>query len=117
MVWIRQPVIDLLASFDLSSVLIDGCAFGMNHKGESIKKHWKIVTDQKQLAENLAPWKCPGDHKHKEISGALMPKTVHSNNLMCWVILNSLFPFMMSSHIPAMACSPTSSSSFPPKRD
>ena len=67
--WAEEEVMCFISSYDPSSVLIDGCAFGMNHKGEPIKKHWRIVTDHKLLAENLALWKCSSEHKHKEISG------------------------------------------------
>ena len=88
--WAQQPVLDFIATFNMSSVLVDGCAFGMNHKGEPIKKQWRIVTDHKRLLDDLAPWVCSKDHKHKEISGGLTPKTAYYNSLMCHVILNAV---------------------------
>ena len=115
--WTIQQVPDFLAAVNMSLVLVDGCAFGMNHKGDPIRKQWRIVTDHKQLLENLAPWKCSGDHKHNELSGSLTPKTAYYNSLMCSVILSAVFSFKMSSHIPALMCIPASSSSFPPNTD
>ena len=69
--WAQQKVLNFISSFNMSSVLIDGCAFGMNHKGEPIKKQWRIVTDHKGLLEDLKPWVCSKDHKHREISGGI----------------------------------------------
>ena len=112
--WTRQPVLDFLATFNMSTALIDGCAFGMNHKGEPIKKLWRTVTDHQHLLQNLTSWKCSKEHKHKEISGSLTPKTAYYNSLMCNVILN-VFPFKMFSHVPALMCVPASTSSFPRK--
>ena len=113
--WTQQPVLDFLSSFNMSSVLIDGCAFGMNHQGQPIKKQWRIVTDHTRLLADLSPWTCPRDHKHKEISGSLTPKTAYYNSLMCHVILNAIFPFKMCAHVPAMTSVPVKRSAFPAK--
>ena len=87
--WTKQPVLDFLASFNMSSVLIDGCAFGMDHKGDPIKKQWRIVTDHKRLLDDLAPWTCSKDHKRKEISGSLTSKTAYYNSLAgCYSVLD-----------------------------
>jgi len=113
--WTQQSVLDFIAKFDMSSVLIDGCAFGMNHKGEPIKKQWRIITDHKRLLDGLAPWICSKDHKHREISGGITPKSAYYNSLMCHVILNAVFPFKMCAHVPALACIPTNKDTFPAK--
>jgi hypothetical protein len=60
--WARQEVLDFVSSFDLTSVAIDGCAFGHSHSGQPIKKPWRIVTDHPGLAQNLKPWICSRDH-------------------------------------------------------
>ena len=52
--WAQQSVLDFISKFNMSSVLIDGCAFGMNHKGEPIKKQWRIITDHKRLVRNCS---------------------------------------------------------------
>ena len=90
--WAKQPVLEFISSFGMSSVLVDGCAFGMRDKGIPIKKQWRIVTDHQGLLRDLAPWKCSGEHTHKEISGSLTPKTAYYNSLMCHVILTAVFP-------------------------
>jgi hypothetical protein len=71
--WAKQEVLDFVSSFDLTSVSIDGCAFGHSHNGQPIKKPWRIVTDHPALAENLRPWTCSGDHQHIQISGSITP--------------------------------------------
>ena len=81
--WTRQTVLDFLAAFNMSTVLIDGCAFGMRHKGEPIKKQWRIVTDYQRLLGDLAPWTCSKDHKHKEISWSVTPKKLHITTVLC----------------------------------
>jgi len=40
--WTQQPVLDFLSSFDMSSVLIDGCAFGMNHKANQSRNNGEL---------------------------------------------------------------------------
>jgi hypothetical protein len=111
--WSRQPVLNFISSFGMSPALIDRCSFGMQDKAESIKKQWRIVTDHKGLLADLAPWVCSGKHKLKEISGGLTPRTAYYNSLMCHVILNAIFPFKMSAHVPALPCLLTSKSPFP----
>ena len=115
--WAQQPVLDFIAAFSMSSVLIDGCAFGMNHNGEPIKKQWRIMTDHKRLLDDLAPWTCSKDHKHKEISGSITPKSAYYNSLMCHIILNAVFPFRMCAHVPALSCIPVAESSLTHKRN
>ena len=80
--WTQPSVLKFLSSFNMSSVLIDGCAFGMDHQGQPIKKQWRIVSDHARLLSDLSPWTCPKSHKRKEISGSLTPKTAHCNSLM-----------------------------------
>ena len=106
--WARQEVLDFVASFSLTSVPIDGCAFGLSHGDKLIKKPWRIVTDHPILADNHKPWRCNGEHEHLPISGSITPKSAYYNRLMCQVISKAIFPHKMSSHIPALACVPVS---------
>ena len=106
---------DFVGSFGLTSIPIDGCAFGLMHDGQYLKKPWRIVTDHPLLAQNLKPWTCNGQHKHLPVTGGTTAKTAFYNKTMCRVILNSLFPHKLSSHVPALVCTPPSEDSMPSK--
>ena len=73
------------------------------------------MTDHPGLAQNLKPWICSRDHSHIQVAGSITPKTAYYNKLMCQVILSSIFPHKMSSHIPALTCTPINGQSMPSK--
>jgi hypothetical protein len=106
---------DLCASFGLTSVDVDGCAFGLKHNDRVLKKPWKIVTDRPLLSQNLAHYFRNGQHQHMHISGSITAKTGFYTCTMCHLILSFIFPYKMSLHIPVLVDSPPSEESMPSK--
>jgi len=104
--WGKDKVMNFISRFDLKEALFDGCSFGLEHNGESVLKPWRVVTSCPLLAHNLDKHRCshPKEYKHCPVEGGLTAKTAYYTPAMCECIVGSLYPYMTTTHVPAMIC-------------
>ena len=89
--WKWPTVIEFWSALEeidkLRGILVDGCQFGVERKGQPIKKPWRIrVTDPRHLG---AARQCPGDHAHAPCLGeGVREKTGRHTPAFCRTLQN-----------------------------
>ena len=71
--WKDSKVRPFLLKRTVHSALVDGCMVGLrakrpSHAGMPMRKRWRIVTNRKQLADDLSIV-CDGSHNHAHVEG------------------------------------------------
>jgi hypothetical protein len=75
--WALQQIRDMLLSFAMQQVKVDGCSVGMRDEASDrpVLKKWLIATDAPLLANVLTPCRCSRDHEHATIQGGVTART------------------------------------------
>ena len=73
----------------LYEVRVDGCAYGLEWRGEPLLKQWTILTTSKQMWLELCR-RCPGNHSHAECRGPAAQASSYYPVQLCKAVLRAM---------------------------
>ena len=78
---------------------------GEKEDNKPARKPWRLVTNNKRLADSLGMLKCTHD-KHAPLEGKYTRNSAFYAEPLCQIMLRALFPHVINAHVFCMPCTP-----------
>ena len=102
--WPSPILLEWILRRNLFSSVFPGCAVGVTAKDDvPAKKPWRFGTSSKSLADNLPNLRCT-HAEHAPLEGQWTRKSAYYPPQLCRIMLQSIFPYVVNSHVFSMPC-------------